>query len=52
MRYIKSGRAKMRIDESTAKKQGRIYSGRDIVVGVNKYRINKDDGDAGYGNRD
>ena len=54
MRYIKSGRAKMRIEESAAKKQGRIDSGRDVVVGANKSRIDKDtryNGDRnGYGN--
>ena len=44
MRYIKFGRAKMSIKESAAKKQGRINSGRDVVVGVNKYRIYEDNG--------
>ena len=52
MRYIESGRDKTRIEESAAKKQGRIDLGRDVVVGVNKYRINKDDRDDGNGNRD
>ena len=47
MRYIESGRAKMRIEESAAKKQVMVYLGRDVVVGVNKYRIDKDDGDDG-----
>ncbi len=35
--YIGSGIAKLRIEESATKKQGRIDSGEDIVVGVNKY---------------
>ena len=34
MRYIESGRSKIRVKESAVKKQGRIYSGRDVVVGV------------------
>ena len=34
MRYIKPGRSKMRIEESAAKNQGRIDSGRDVVLGV------------------
>lgn len=36
---IASGMAKLRIEESATKKQGRIDSGEDIVVGVNKYRL-------------
>ena len=40
--YIESGRSNMRIEESAAKKQGRINSRRDVVVGVNKYQIDKD----------
>jgi len=35
--YIGSGLAKLRIEESATKKQGRIDSGQDVVVGVNKY---------------
>ncbi len=42
--YIGSGMAKWRIEESATKKQGRIDSGEDIVVGVNKYRIDDKDG--------
>ena len=52
MRSTESGRAKMRNKESLAKNQGRINLGRAIVVGVNKYRINKDNGENGDGNRD
>ena len=37
--YINSGMAKLRIEESATKKQGRIDSGQDIIVGVNKYRL-------------
>ena len=52
MRCIEYGRAKMRIKEYVAKNQGRIDSGRDVVVGVNKYRINEDDFDVGDRNGD
>ena len=52
LRYIKTGMAKIGIEESAAKKQGSIDSGRDVVVGVNKYRIGEDDGDDGNGNGD
>lgn len=41
--YIDSGAAKLRIEESATKKQGRIDSGQDIVVGVNKYRLSAED---------
>eukprot|EP00571_Detonula_confervacea_P008990 CAMPEP_0172314010 /NCGR_PEP_ID=MMETSP1058-20130122/21441_1 /TAXON_ID=83371 /ORGANISM="Detonula confervacea, Strain CCMP 353" /LENGTH=822 /DNA_ID=CAMNT_0013027759 /DNA_START=65 /DNA_END=2530 /DNA_ORIENTATION=+ len=37
--YINSGMAKLRIEESATKKQGRIDSGQDIIVGINKYRL-------------
>jgi methylmalonyl-CoA mutase len=41
--YIASGMAKMRIEESATRKQGRIDSGQDVVVGVNKYRLSQED---------
>ena len=37
--YINTGMAKLRIEESATKKQGRIDSGQDVIVGVNKYRL-------------
>ncbi|KAL9183443.1 hypothetical protein ACHAXT_004299 [Thalassiosira profunda] len=37
--YINSGMAKLRIEESATKKQGRIDSGQDVIVGVNRYRL-------------
>ena len=40
---IESGLPKMRIEEASARKQGRIDSGRDTIVGVNKYRLEKED---------
>ena len=35
---IESGIPKMRIEQAAASKQARIDSGRDVIVGVNKYR--------------
>ena len=37
-RAIVQGLPKMRIEEAAARKQARIDSGRDVVVGVNKYQ--------------
>jgi methylmalonyl-CoA mutase len=36
---IESGVPKMRIEQAAAAKQARIDSGKDIIVGVNKYRV-------------
>jgi methylmalonyl-CoA mutase C-terminal domain/methylmalonyl-CoA mutase N-terminal domain len=38
---IESGIPKMRIEQAAAAKQARIDSGRDIIVGVNKFRIDE-----------
>jgi methylmalonyl-CoA mutase len=38
---IESGIPKMRIEQAAAAKQARIDSGRDVIVGVNKYRTNE-----------
>ncbi len=40
---IEAGIPKMRIEEAAARKQARIDSGQDIIVGVNKYRLEKED---------
>jgi methylmalonyl-CoA mutase len=40
---IETGLPKMRIEEASARKQARIDSGKDIIVGVNKYRLEKED---------
>ncbi len=40
---IKSGVPKLRIEEAAARKQARIDSGQDIIVGVNKYQLKKED---------
>ena len=39
---IETGIPKMRIEESAAKKQARIDSGDEIIVGVNKYIVDED----------
>jgi methylmalonyl-CoA mutase len=38
---IESGIPKMRIEQAAAAKQARIDSGRDVIVGVNKYRVDE-----------
>ena len=40
---IETGIPKMRIEEAAARKQAHIDSGREIIVGVNKYRLEKED---------
>ena len=39
---IESGIPKMRIEEAAARKQARIDSGQDAIVGVNKYQIDEE----------
>lgn len=39
---IESGIPKLRIEEAAAKKQARIDSGRDIIVGVNRYQVEEE----------
>ncbi|WP_150451569.1 methylmalonyl-CoA mutase [Arenibacter lacus] len=39
---IEAGIPKLRIEEAAANKQARIDSGRDIIVGVNKYQAGED----------
>ncbi len=38
---IETGLPKMRIEEAAARKQARIDSGRDVIVGVNKYKTDE-----------
>ncbi|CAN5322668.1 methylmalonyl-CoA mutase [soil metagenome] len=38
---IESGLPKMKIEEAAARKQARIDSGKDIIVGLNKYQTNE-----------
>jgi methylmalonyl-CoA mutase len=42
--YITSGAAKLRVEHAATLKQARIDAGQDVLVGVNKYRL--DDNDA------
>ena len=42
-RAVDSGWAKLKIEAAAAEKQARIDSGRDVIVGVNKYRLDKED---------
>ena len=42
-RAIEAGLPKMRIEEAAARKQARIDSGKDTIVGVNRYRLEKED---------
>src|SRR5262249_22043382 len=40
-RAVESGWAKLKIEECAAEKQAHIDSGKDVIVGVNKYRLDK-----------
>jgi len=40
---IASGMPKLRIEQCAAEKQARIDRGEDVIVGVNKYRLEKED---------
>ena len=40
---IETGIPKMRIEEAAARKQARIDSGIDTIVGINRYRLEKED---------
>jgi methylmalonyl-CoA mutase len=42
-RAIETGIPKMRIEEAAARKQARIDAGRDVIVGLNKYRLPQED---------
>jgi methylmalonyl-CoA mutase len=43
VRAVDSGWAKLKIEAAAAEKQARIDSGKDVIVGVNKYRLAKED---------
>ena len=43
VRCVDSGWAKLKIEASAAEKQARIDSGHDVIVGVNKYKLGKED---------
>jgi methylmalonyl-CoA mutase len=40
---IETGIPKMRIEEASARRQAKIDSGKDTIVGINKYRLEKED---------
>ena len=40
---IGSGLPKMRIEEASARRQAHIDSGQEVIVGVNRYRLDKED---------
>jgi methylmalonyl-CoA mutase len=40
---IEQGIPKMRIEEASARRQARIDSGQETIVGINKYRLDKED---------
>jgi methylmalonyl-CoA mutase len=40
---IETGLPKMKIEEASARKQGRIDSKKDVIVGVNKYKLDQED---------
>ncbi len=43
VKAVDSGWAKLKIEASAAEKQARIDSGKDVIVGVNKYRLATED---------
>lgn len=42
-RAVDSGWAKLRIEASAAEKQARIDSGKDVIVGVNKFKLDEEE---------
>jgi len=42
-RAVDSGWAKLKIEAAAAQKQARIDSGKDVIVGVNKYKLARED---------
>lgn len=40
---IETGLPKMRIEEAAARRQAKIDSGKETIIGVNKYRLDKED---------
>ena len=43
IKAVASGWAKLKIEAAAAEKQARIDAGKDVIVGVNKYRLGKED---------
>ncbi|MCZ6589816.1 MAG: methylmalonyl-CoA mutase family protein, partial [Alphaproteobacteria bacterium] len=42
-RAVESGMPKLRIEESAARRQARVDRGEDVIVGVNKYRLDSEE---------
>jgi methylmalonyl-CoA mutase len=42
-RAVEAGWAKLRIEQCAAEKQARIDAGKDVIVGVNKYRLDREE---------
>ena len=42
VKAIEAGIPKMRIEEASARKQARIDSGKDVIVGINRYQTDED----------
>ncbi len=42
-RAIEQGMPKLRIEEAATRRQARVDSGEDVIVGVNKYRLEQED---------
>lgn len=42
-RAIETGLPKLRIEEAAARRQAHIDSGKEVIIGVNKYRLEKED---------
>ncbi|MEW9500351.1 methylmalonyl-CoA mutase [Jeotgalibacillus marinus] len=40
---IETGLPKMKIEEAAAKRQAKIDSGKEVIIGVNQYRLDKED---------
>ena len=40
---VESGMPKLRIEDSAARRQARVDRGEDVIVGVNRYRLDKED---------
>jgi len=43
VKAVESGFPKMRIEESAARRQARIDSGQEVIVGVNRHRLDRED---------
>ena len=42
-KYIETGKPKLNIEKSAARRQGDIDSGKEVIVGVNKYKVKSEE---------